>query len=59
MSPFTALMKDQVRSMALRNMHAVYAGEVENTSDVCSGRYQLVFLSPEMLLSAETWRDVM
>ena len=52
-------MKDQVWSMTLRNMRAVYTGEVENASDVYSGRYQLVILSPEMLLSEETWRDVM
>ena len=58
-NPLTALMKDQVWSMTLRNVHAVYAGEVENASDVCSGSYQLAFLSPEMPLSDETWRDVM
>ena len=27
-------------------------------ADVCDGVYQLVFLSPEALLSNETWRDM-
>ena len=47
-SPFIALMKDQVRAMSERNMKAVYAGEVDKDSqtehDVMAGRYQLVFM---------------
>ena len=27
-------------------------------ADVCDGVYQLVFVSPEALLSNETWRDM-
>ena len=27
-------------------------------ADVCAGKYQLVYLSPEALLTNNTWRDM-
>jgi len=60
-SPLVALMKDQVRQMTERNMRAVYVGDVdsETKNEVCSGKYQLVYLSPEALLTNVTWRDML
>ena len=45
-SPLVALMKDQVRQMAQRNVRAVYIGDVDNgtESEVCAGRFQLACL---------------
>ena len=50
-----ALMKDQVRAMVERNVSAVYVGEAElSVDEVYEGKYQLVFISPEALLTNET-----
>lgn len=60
-SPLIALMIDQVRAMTERNISAVYAGEAEGEveTDICSGKYQLVFMSPEALLTDDRWRDML
>ena len=60
-SPLIALMQDQVRAMEERNVAAVYAGAVDDDSerDICEGKYQLVFLSPESLLTDSRWRDML
>ena len=60
-SPLIALMKDQVRSMTARDISAVYAGEADGDVEVgiCSGKYQLVFMSPESLLNDDRWRDML
>ena len=61
-SPLVALMKDQVRRMAERDMTAVYVGDIdadETVADVCGGQYQLVYMSPEALLTNMTWRDML
>ena len=60
-SPLVALMKDQVRQMTERNMRAVYVGDVDSEieNEVCDGKYQLVYLSPEALLTNVTWRDML
>ena len=60
-SPLVALMKDQVRAMAERSVKAVYVGDVKEDAEVakiCTGSYQLVFLSPEALLTDTIWRDM-
>ena len=51
-SPLITLMKDQVRQMMERGMSAVYIGEGDSAtkSEVCKGKFQLVYLSPEALL---------
>ena len=55
------LMKDQVRSMTERGMTAVFVGDCneEMVGSVCMGAYQLVYLSPEVLLTDERWRDML
>ena len=42
---------------AERNVRACSLHRQLAEADVCDGVYQLVFLSPEALLSNETWRD--
>ena len=52
-SPLIALMQDQVRAMTERGVKAVYAGGVDDKleADVCAGDYQLVYFSPESILT--------
>ena len=52
-SPLIALMQDQVRAMRERGATVVYAGVVEDELErsICSGDFQLVFLSPESLIN--------
>ena len=42
-------------------MRAIYVGDVdsETENEVCDGKYQLVYLSPEALLTNMTWRDML
>ena len=60
-SPLVALMKDQVRSMTERHVSSVYVGDAdaETEAAVCSGHFQLVFISPEALLTDARWRDML
>jgi superfamily II DNA helicase RecQ len=60
-SPLVALMKDQVKQMTERNMRTIYVGDVDSETEnvVCDGKYQLVYLSPEALLTNMTWRDML
>ena len=61
-SPLVALMKDQVSAMTKRGMKAVYASELsddDTAMDVCSGQFQLVYMSPESLLTDVRWRDML
>ena len=52
-SPLISLMKDQVRAMTERGMTAVFVGDCNEdlVAGVCQGRYQLVYMSPEALLT--------
>ena len=50
-SPLVLLVIDQV------HVRAAYIAQLAE-ADVCDSVYQLVFLSPEALLSNETWRDM-
>ena len=55
-------MKDQVQSMARRGVRAVYIGdcsEEQREMAVCGGFYQLVYMSPEALLTDEFCRDML
>ena len=60
-SPLIALMKDQVRQMTERGVSAVYVGEADaaTETEVCNGRFQLVYFSPEALLTNPTWWDML
>ena len=59
-SPLITLMKDQVRQMTEKGVSALYVGETDETTvtEVCEGKYQLVYISPEALLTNSTWRDM-
>jgi superfamily II DNA helicase RecQ len=48
-------MKDQVRAMNERYMRAVFVGDCaeEEAVDVYDGKFQLVYMSPEALLTSE------
>lgn len=54
-------MRDQVRAMNERDVRAVYAGmaDKELAESVCSGSFQLVYLSPESLLTDGHWCDML
>ena len=59
-------MQDQVRSAMERNITAVYAGEAlqegspnDMEGKLYRGEYQLVFVSPEMILCDERWDDIL
>ena len=60
-SPLIALMQDQVRAMRERGVSAVNAGMADDelAEAVCSGDFQLVFLSPESLFTDDRWRDML
>ena len=64
-SPLIALMKDQVRAMKEKAVSAVYVDDLsdqqglQRSSKVCNGEYQLVYMSPEALLTDELWRDML
>ena len=53
-------MKDQVRAMKERDIRAVYVGDCtddeRDVSDTCAGKYQLIYMSPEALLTNEQWQ---
>ena len=60
-SPLIALMKDQVRSMMDKGVSSIYTGDIDSGSEekLCEGGYQLIFISPENLLSSMYWRDML
>ena len=60
-SPLIALMKDQVRQMMERGTSTVYVGEADSATktEVCEGKFQLMYLSPEALLTNPTWQDML
>ena len=60
-SPLIPLMKDQVRAMQERHVSAIYAGDLDEKTEceVCHGKYQLKFISPESLLSSNLWHNVL
>lgn len=53
-------MKDQVRQLAKSYVQALYVEEVDNTTEteICKGKFQLVYLCPEALLTNPTWWDM-
>jgi ATP-dependent DNA helicase RecQ len=59
-SPLIALMKDQVERLKVKRVKAVYAGSDQCEMDrVYEGYYQMIFLSPESLLTTNKWRDIL
>ncbi len=62
LSPLIALMKDQVRAMDMKGLKAVYVGDCEDedaVTSVCKGAFELVYMSPEALLTDVRWRDML
>lgn len=64
-SPLTALMSDQVRLLTSKGVSSVSLGGLDDDQDssdvktkLANGYYQVVFTSPERLLSDKEWRDV-
>ena len=53
-SALIALIKDQVNAMSNRKQHAVYIGSVKRIV-----KFQLIFTSPESLLTNLNWRDML
>ena len=58
-SPLIALMKDQVTNLKAKGVEAVYVGERCDMNRVYEGRYPIIFISPEALLTDSKWRDVL
>ena len=61
-SPLKALMKDQVSKFSARGLSAAYINEdfsYEMKLGVLSGDYQLVYFSPESILSHRRWRNLL
>ena len=61
-SPLVALMKDQVSFLRSLNVSAefVSAEQVESVlKEIEAGKYQLVYASPESMLSADRWRRML
>ena len=59
--PLISLMKHQVRPMEARGVHSVYVGDYteREATDTCSRMYQLVYVSPESLITNELWREML
>ena len=58
-SPLTALMDDQVLKFRTKGLKAAYVGGAEvNCDDILNGDVQLVYLTPESVLSHTHWRDM-
>ena len=60
-SPLIALMEDQVKSFSSRGIRSVKAGNCsdETRQKFIHGEYQIVFISPESLLSSQRWRKML
>ena len=54
-----ALMNDQVASLNARGVEAVYVREKCDMDRVYEGRYPIVFISPETLLSSHCIEDLL
>ena len=59
LSPLNALMEDQVSKFSSRGLQAAFvSGEEEKQSRILSGSVQLVYFSPEALISIPFWREL-
>ncbi len=61
-SPLSALMQDQVSKFTTKGVRAVYIGSEQDDplarQKALKGEAQLVFMSPESLLSVLMWREM-
>ena len=61
-SPLIALMQDQVQSLCQKDVRAAFlCGGTDSItkSSICAGDYQVLFVSPEMLLRDKEMRDIL
>ena len=58
-SPLQALMKEQVSACTEKGLNAVVASDQCAQDLVLSGNVQLLYISPETLLTNREWRDVL
>ena len=59
-SPLTALMQDQTAKFESRGLKVAYLGGEEDKIDsVMEGNVQLLYFSPECILSHSHWRDML
>ena len=60
-SPLNALMQDQVTSFSKRGVTAVHVGSdcsLSLVDKIISSEMQLVYMSPEAILTVPTWREM-
>ena len=60
-SPLIALMKDQVDSFKKKGIRSVYVSPTDEEAklSVLSGEFQLVYISPETLITDRQWRKIL
>lgn len=60
-SPLISLMKDQVAAFQKKGVKAVHVtpSDSETLLAVMAGDFQLIYISPETLLTDHEWRDVL
>lgn len=60
-SPLTALMKDQVKSLCKKGVKAIHVDAPNDNvlKEIHQGVYQLLFFGPEELLGNLEWRDML
>ena len=62
-NPVVSLMKDQVRSYSKRSLRCVFIGDELGDKAVkqavVNGSCQVVYASPESLLTVQHWRDML
>jgi ATP-dependent DNA helicase RecQ len=63
-SPLSALMNDQVKTLKKKDVNAVAViGDEHSSNDdlkqaVAEGQYQVIYTTPEVLLTNKSWSDV-
>ena len=63
-SPLKSLMEDQVAKASGLGLKCVYLSQGDRCNDelvqaVLAGEYQIIFLSPEVLLTELRWREML
>ena len=58
-SPLNSLMQDQVASFTAKGMKASYIHEEGASNGVLAGKMQLLYASPEALLTVPKWREML
>ena len=61
-SPLKALMLDQTQIFNAKGIEAIYAGDeldAKSMDSVKSGKYALVFISPEAIIGGCMWREML